>query len=739
MSLKRKLYLLAVIPFLLFTAVSLVRVREAYLSLQDTTHVSESVKVSQFISAVIHELQLERGKSAAFLAAATATVAGQQAGVAQHAAGELATQVAATDDRRTAGWGDRFLQIQTLLGEDLDFGLDVSQDVSKDDPLQGLESLRASVAQNALSSGAVIQDYRHRIARLMQLEKRLGLSVHSPEAQAAMLSLVTLEGAKESAGVLRANGAAALTAQQPLSEERFQALIAARGSIDANLHAASLLLPPGMGAKIESLLAKPEWQGVMVTFKSLLTHAESGHFTAPSHNSTSNASSLNSNEIKDEHQAEGTRAAGVATRAGGEFFQQVTVVIGAMKDLIDQQLGFIDEIARTQKRAAENTLAFILLGGLVASVLLSLLSVVLIRALHQSLNTLAYELSEGARGLALASQTISGSSLKLSDSATEQAAALQETVSAMEEINAMVARNAEAAKDSLLLAERSRQTTQQGQVSMSEVQAAIQDIGHSSKNIGTQVNASQQKISQIVTMIEAIGDKTQIINDIVFQTKLLSFNASVEAARAGPAGKGFAVVAEEVGKLAKMSGVAAQAINVLLQQSIARVQTIVQETTCDLEQLVLRNDEHVLQGTTLAQQCHATLEVITRDVHSLSQKMAEIQGASEEQAKGVTEVNRAMQQLDQVTQANTAVSSTNSHASSQLHAEAEQLKQRVATLEALIQGDRGESGDRHQTQAMDNGVALGDQQEKEKKDDEEVEKAEVLVAATRRIRKSAAA
>lgn len=116
---------------------------------------------------------------------------------------------------------------------------------------------------------------------------------------------------------------------------------------------------------------------------------------------------------------------------------------------------------------------------------------------------------------------------------------------------------------------------------------SIDEISQSNDSIADQTRQNNEKINEIVKLISDIGNKTKVINEIVFQTKLLSFNASVEAVRVGEYGKGFAVVAEEVGNLAnKMSGNAAKEISSLLDESQRKTAQIVKETESKVDELI---------------------------------------------------------------------------------------------------------------------------------------------------------
>lgn len=181
---------------------------------------------------------------------------------------------------------------------------------------------------------------------------------------------------------------------------------------------------------------------------------------------------------------------------------------------------------------------------------------------------------------------LTSSASALSAAANTQASSIQETSASVEEIRSMVERNTENTIESARLSGLSKQHANTGQSSVKDMIDAMNDITESNKLIEEEIENSNRRLTEIVGIIAEIENKTAVINEIVFQTKLLSFNASVEAARAGDNGKGFAVVAQEVGNLANMSGRAAKEITALLAQSTQKVNSIVQETTTRVRQLM---------------------------------------------------------------------------------------------------------------------------------------------------------
>ena len=252
----------------------------------------------------------------------------------------------------------------------------------------------------------------------------------------------------------------------------------------------------------------------------------------------------------------------------------------------------------------------------------------------------------------------------------------------------MVEKNSENAEMSTSVANHSQDTAEKGKGVVQEMIVSIEQIDRSNTDIMTQIEASNRQISEIVKVISDIGTKTNVINDIVFQTKLLSFNASVEAARAGEYGKGFAVVAEEVGNLAQMSGDAAKEITDMLNESIRVVEGIVKDTQTRVESLVKVGKGKVEVGSNIAKRCGEVLSEIVTSVRSVSQMVGEISAGSHEQSKGVDEISKAIVQLDQVTQENSNSSQSFAETAERLSAQAAALKHSVQLLTQTLNGER---------------------------------------------------
>jgi methyl-accepting chemotaxis protein len=240
---------------------------------------------------------------------------------------------------------------------------------------------------------------------------------------------------------------------------------------------------------------------------------------------------------------------------------------------------------------------------------------------------------------------IASASDDLSRRTEQQAASLEETAAALDEITATVKTSASSAQQAATVVSSAKSdASRSGEV----VRQAIEAMG-----------AIQRSSSQITQIIS-------VIDEIAFQTNLLALNAGVEAARAGDAGRGFAVVAQEVRALAQRSAEAAKEIKVLIAASSAEVE----------------------RGARFVGETGAALTGIVGKVNEIDSLVAGIASSSKEQASGLTQVNTAVNQMDQVTQQNTAMVEEATAAASQLKSEAQELSRLVGRFGTEAQSTR---------------------------------------------------
>lgn len=311
--------------------------------------------------------------------------------------------------------------------------------------------------------------------------------------------------------------------------------------------------------------------------------------------------------------------------------------------------------------------------------------------LSAQLKKISLSISEGAHTISTNAQQVSTVSTQLSEAVSEQASSLQETVASVDEISAMISKNAESADQSKEKANDTRSVVQQGKQQVEQMIQSINEINVSNNEVNEQIQNSNRQISEIIQVIANISSKTKVITDIGFQTKLLSLNAAVEASRAGEHGKGFAVVAEEIESLAKLSGEAAKEIAELLEASSQKVEVIVKDTQARVEKLMDVGRRKVENGTVTAKKCGDALDSILTNVTNTLNLVTEIAVASKEQSLGVSEVTKAMSQLDQVTQQNSELAHETSTAAVAFKQQAQNLNHVVEELMSLVEKKNSKS------------------------------------------------
>ena len=252
-----------------------------------------------------------------------------------------------------------------------------------------------------------------------------------------------------------------------------------------------------------------------------------------------------------------------------------------------------------------------------------------------SLRQLVTEVRSAAESIATASSEIAQGNNDLAHRTEDTASNLQSTASSMEELTSTVRQTSDSAQTANQMATSAATVAARGGEVVSRVVATMQDI-----------NASSNKISDIIGVIDGIA----------FQTNILALNAAVEAARAGEQGRGFAVVASEVRSLAQRSAEAAKEIKALIGASVEKVES----------------------GTQLVGNAGATMTEIVESVQRVTDIIGEIRSATSEQSQGIAQVNTAMNQLDQMTQQNSALVEQSTAAADSLREQAMKLTQVVA-------------------------------------------------------------
>jgi methyl-accepting chemotaxis protein len=242
------------------------------------------------------------------------------------------------------------------------------------------------------------------------------------------------------------------------------------------------------------------------------------------------------------------------------------------------------------------------------------------------------DVRQTAGSVSIASKQIAAGNVDLSSRTEEQAASLEQTAASMEELTTTVQQNVESGRQAAELAQRAFEISDEGNRLVERMLATMAEI-----------TASSDKIAEITALIEGIA----------FQTNILALNAAVEAARAGEEGRGFAVVAAEVRNLAQRSSAAAREIKALIEKSV----------------------ETIAVGSHQGSDVGRATDQARQAVRRLASVIGEISSASEEQGRGIGQVNVAVSQMDQVTQQNAALVEEAAAAAQSLEEQAARLDQ----------------------------------------------------------------
>jgi len=218
----------------------------------------------------------------------------------------------------------------------------------------------------------------------------------------------------------------------------------------------------------------------------------------------------------------------------------------------------------------------------------------------------------------------------LSFSAKEQSAAVQETMASIEEMRSMLSQSDQHIGRSQSVADKAKEHGVERLQTVEKMQQAMGAIKETNVLLG-----------ELQSSFTAIKNKTRVINDIVFKTQLLSFNASIEAARAGQFGKGFSVVAEEVGRLAQMSGKAAKEIETLISDSQKKAMSVVGEVVGRAE-----------DGAKVSNEVIVSFHQLNQAINEISGSLRAMSEASKEQLQGMEQTTVAIERISRLTDEN---------------------------------------------------------------------------------------
>lgn len=664
MKMMHKLTILVCIPLFAFFAQSYRQMAVVNTERLMADEMRSSAGFLRICSDLINELQKERGFSALFVNNGCTL-------------SEVESQRAATDPKLQA-YADLHGKLSPSAEE-------ISQQLSR---------LRVQVADKQDAAG-VRKNYSGIISSLLKLQVSATTRDSSAEILRHFYSLVLLESAKESLGQLRAAASAILAAKKPVSQAEFLTLIDIRATVTANLKSRLLHLEPESIAILDQLQSGSDWEQINLVFSQIIENAATGNFVTRADEFfplVTRAIDSIGQIVKLELNAAEKETIELSTAAGSNLGYSIILVllatllsalasvrlansilgpvsrvvqlaealsigdlskrlsigsqdeIGRMATALDRMSDQFEEKARLAERIADGDLTVEFEAASSQDILgLALQKMV------SGLNDLIGSIREGISLLSTMSTQISEASQSLSEGASKSAASLEEISASMIEINSQTQSTAKHTSAALDIASKTRKSAESGTTKMTDLTNAVNSISDSGK-----------QITKIIKVIE----------EIAFQTNLLSLNAAVEAARAGRHGKGFAVVAEEVQKLAVRSSVAAK----------------------ETANLIARSMSNIESGSSIASNTSETLKEIEGGSVKTADLLAEIATASDEQAQGISQITIGMNQIDQVTQQNSA------HAE-QTATAAEELAQQVEQLKSTVSRFRARAGN-HQTQNL---------------------------------------
>ncbi len=310
--------------------------------------------------------------------------------------------------------------------------------------------------------------------------------------------------------------------------------------------------------------------------------------------------------------------------------------------------------ANSELMASSNLFLKILSGVGAVFILIFLACMVIVSRIiiEKPVKEIAKKIDYGTQQVASVSGQVSSTSQSLAEGASEQASSLEETSSSLEEMASMTRQNADNANQADTLMKEANRTVEKANTSMGELTTSMEEIS----------NASEETQKIIKT-----------IDEIAFQTNLLALNAAVEAARAGEAGAGFAVVADEVRNLAMRAADAAKNTAGLIESTVKKIK----------------------DGSDLVTNTNEAFTEVAAGASKVGELVGEIAAASNEQAQGIDQVNKAVAEMDRVTQQTAANAEESATASEEMNAQAEQMKGVVGDLVSLVGGKANSlNGDR---------------------------------------------
>jgi methyl-accepting chemotaxis protein len=297
-----------------------------------------------------------------------------------------------------------------------------------------------------------------------------------------------------------------------------------------------------------------------------------------------------------------------------------------------------------------NIKVYLIISILFFLIISLVISLIIARQIHNKI----FSIATGIENLAITNlssiRAIQGAFDQLEATFSSQISEVHNSASAVEEITTTIEKNITSVNVSSQFAIASQKKTSEGRSNISQLIELSNQIDGDLENFKETIQQGNSETRKIITLLSQISKKTILIDEIVFQTKLLAFNASVEAARAGEHGKGFSVVAEEIGKLAHSSGEIAKDITEIVSKSVIDTEQIILETTKNISGLVDHTKQTTAKGKVQANISGQTLAEISENTLKVSEMLSSFALGSGEQSIGINSISKSIYKVDELSQ-----------------------------------------------------------------------------------------
>ena len=492
---------------------------------------------------------------------------------------------------------------------------------------QELATIRLRIDRNEANKATILDAYQ-RIAESLIESIKSHRRTFTADIGPLITSIVLIENAKNGAGQLKAVLSSLASTGQSLNDSRLDDLRNIYSEIRQTFSSPALTLSEGGRESLQKIIKSKAWQDFRKTIATL--------------NGSTSFADQNFDPMA--------------------IFSVGNELVDSLSELSNRELDQINQLITAQTSDRLNSMIFSITEVLVNFGLIMVLFIIILRNLFKSIDQLIRSLEQSSNRVHQTSDTLTGISQNLSSGSQQTASALQETASSMSEMNSMVSTTMGKIEGARRSSEEVFSQVEQGQRVIEEMVNSMQAI-----------QDGNNKLNEIQGIMESVSKKTSIINDIVFKTQLLSFNASIEAARAGQQGKGFAVVAEEVGKLAQTSGKAAEEIEQLLSESKSKTKMIVAETKSRVD-----------SGTDIIQRVATMFNDIAVEMRQINEQTQMVADAAKEQSLGISQVTTAVSEIDGTTQSIVSESQNAELAARKLLQQSDELRQVSKNLSRLI-------------------------------------------------------